>query len=193
MLYYNTAMPSLILPEYGRHIQQMVDFCLSIEDREERTICAHAIVDVMANMFPQNKDIKKYWDHLNIMSGFKLDIDFPVEVITQEELHPETRKIPYKLSNFRFRHYGKYIEEMIKVVSDMEEGEEKEELISMIAHHLKKLTILHNPEGLNDAKILRDIYEYSDGKIRLDPETYILRDFMEIKEPVVTQKKKKKK
>lgn len=192
MLYYNTGMPDLPMPEYGRNIQQMVDYCVSIPDREERTHCAHSIVAVMANMFPENRDIQKFWDHVNVMSGFKLDIDFPVEVIGEEGMHPKVSKIPYTLSRFRYRHYGKIIEAMIDKVAAMEDGEEKDDLISMIAHHMKKLMMVHNKEGMTDAKILRDLYVYSGGRIDLNPETYVLREFKEIKEPAPQKKKKKK-
>ena len=89
---YNTGMPQLPLPEYGRNIQNMVDYCVEIPDKEERTICAYAIVGVMRTLFPQNVgengDMKKLWDHLNIMARFELDIDFPCEVVTAENVHP---------------------------------------------------------------------------------------------------------
>lgn len=192
MLYYNTGMPDLVMPEYGRNIQQMVDYCLQIPDRNERTHCACTIVSVMANMFPENRDMQKFWDHLNMMSGFRLDVDFPVDVVGEENAHPKASKIPYKLSHFRYRHYGKIIEEMIDKVADMDEGEDKDDLISMIAHHMKKLMLMHNKECMTDAKVLRDLYVYSGGRIDLKPEIYILRDFKDIKEPVQTKKKKKK-
>lgn len=192
MLYYNTGMPSLRLPEYGRHIQQMVDYCMTIPDRDERTACAYSIVNVMSNMFPQNRDMKKFWDHLNVISGFKLDVDFPFEVIGEEAMHPELHKIAYCTGRFRFRHYGKFIEEMISKITEMEEGDERDELISMCAHHMKKLMMQHNPTGMSNARILKDLCEYSGGKINLDPETYVLRDYVEYKEPVQQKKRKKK-
>ena len=90
MLDYNTQLKSLILPEYGRNIQQMVDHCVAIPDRDERTKCAYTIVSIMQNMFPQDHDDedakRKFWDHLAIMSDFKLDIDFPYEIVHKEEL-----------------------------------------------------------------------------------------------------------
>lgn len=196
MLYYNTAQPKMALPEYGRTIQHMVDFCLTIADREERTSCAYAIVDTMSTLFPEfmgeNGDTSKFWDHINVMSGFRLDIDFPCEVMTEEHLNPKPRKIPYTSSRLRYRHYGKLIERMVKEVADMEEGPEKDELVSMSANHLKKLLIAHNREAMTDAKVLRDLSDYSEGRIVLDPERYLLHEFNVVAPPAGSKKKKKK-
>lgn len=184
---YNTHLKPLILPEYGRNVQNMVDFCLTIPDREERTLCAKAIVGVMRKLTPQQANTpekeQKLWDHLNIMSHFSLDVDFPVEVLSAEELSPAPKQIPYSNNRIRWRHYGKNIEQMIQVVANLEDGEDKDMLISMIAHHMKKLQFIHNKEGVDDAKILRDLAIYSDGKIDLDPNTYLLHEFKEVEVP----------
>lgn len=196
MLPYNTDMESILLPEYGRHIQGLVDYCVGIPDREERTACAYAIAETMAGIFPEllgeNNDYSKIWDQLNIMSRFKLDIDFPCEVITAEKLNPKPDKIPYTSSDMRFRHYGKNIEKMISIVADLEDGEEKDVLISMLAHHMKKLMLQHNKEGVDDAKILRDLALYSGGRINLDPSTYLLHEYREAPVQQRTANKRKK-
>lgn len=196
MLTYNTQLKPLALPEYGRMIHQMVEYATQIPDREERTRCAFAIAKIMKNLFPQEfaspDGERKMWDHINIISDFKLDIDFPVEVSSAEAIHPKPDPIPYGDQNIRHRYYGKNIQLMIDRVAELEEGPEKDSLISMIAHHMKKLMFTHNKEGVNDARILRDLAEYSKGRIQLDPETYILHEFREI-EPVQNGKKKKKK
>lgn len=196
MLTYNTQLKPLALPEYGRMIHQMVEYATQIPDREERTRCAFAIAKIMKNLFPQEfaspDGERKMWDHINIISDFKLDIDFPVEVSSAEAIHPKPEPILYGDQNIRHRYYGKNIQLMIDRVAELEEGPEKDSLISMIAHHMKKLMFTHNKEGVNDARILRDLAEYSKGRIQLDPETYILHEFREI-EPVQNGKKKKKK
>lgn len=196
MLTYNTQLKPLALPEYGRMILQMVEYATQIPDRDERTRCAFAIAKIMKNLFPQEfaspDGERKMWDHINIISDFKLDIDFPVEVSSAEAIHPKPEPIPYGDQNIRHRYYGKNIQLMIDRVAELEEGPEKDSLISMIAHHMKKLMFTHNKEGVNDARILRDLAEYSKGRIQLDPETYILHEFREI-EPVQNGKKKKKK
>lgn len=193
---YNTGMPQMPLPEYGRNIQNMVDYCVEIPDREERTACAYGIVNVMKTLFPENVgekgDLKKFWDHINIMARFELDIDFPCEVITAENVNPKPDPIPYRKGGIKFRHYGRSLENIIKIVADMENGDQKDRLISMIAHQMKKLMLTHNPEGVDNAKILRDLRDYSDGKIDLDPNTYILHEFQDVT-PVKGKKGKKKK
>lgn len=169
---------------------------MSLPTREERTECAYAVVDIMANLFPElvgeNRDYSQIWDQINIISHFKLDVDFPCDVVTEERLNPKPAKIPYTASSMRYRHYGKSIEKMIATVADMEDGEEKDVLISLIAHHMKKLMLMHNKEGVDDAKILKDLREYSHGRINLDPSTYLLHEFKEAT-PANNQPKGKKK
>ncbi len=197
MLTYNTQLKKLILPEYGRNIQQMVDYCVSIPDREERTVCAYSIIASMGNLFPQLRDVDdfkhKLWDHLAIMSDFKLDIDYPCEVIKPESLDTHPHPIPYELSQIRFRHYGKYIELMIAKAVAMEDGEEKDALVDLIANHMKKQLLLANPDGVDDAKVFKDLAMYSHGALRLDPATHKLHQFKTAPAPATSSKKKKKK
>lgn len=196
MLKYNTRLKKLILPEYGRNIQQMVDHCITIEDREERTRCAYSIIATMGNLFPNLRDMDdfkhKLWDHLAIMSDFKLDIDYPCEVIKPENLKTLPDKIEYQSSSIKFRHYGKNLELMIAKAASMEDGEEKDVLISYIANHMKKLMLAVNSEGVENAKILKDLRDYSHGAINLDPETYHLHEFKEVPAQQTGKKKKKK-
>lgn len=195
MLKYNTQQKKLILPEYGRNIQQMVDHCLTIEDREERTRCAYSIINTMGNLFPNLRDVEdfkhKLWDHLAIMSDFKLDIDYPCDIVRPESLNTLPEKVGYKLSPIKYRHYGKSIELMITKASAMEMGEERDALILLIANHMKKLMLSVNSDGVDDAKILKDLRDYSHGAINLDPDTYHLHEFKEA--PSQQNKRKKKK
>lgn len=201
MLEYNTQLKQMILPEYGRNVHEMVEFCLNILDRDERTRCAYTIVRIMANKFPElvapdgSKD--KIWDHIMIMSNFNLDIDFPVDVIRKEQVHPRPARIAYSQSRIRQRTYGKTIERMIDVVAAMEPSDERDTFISMLANHMKKLLLIHNPEGVDDARVLRDLAEYSGGRIQLDPQTYVLSEYTEEpvgpRQPQQSKKKKKKK
>ena len=170
---YNTGMPKMRLSEYGRNIQNVVDYCCEIPG--------------------ENGSLDTFWDHLNIMSGFRLDIDFPVEVVTAEEMNVKPQKLPYPTSPMRARHYGRSLEAMIKIVADMEESAERDELISMCAHQMKKMLMAHNPEAVSDAKVLADLCEFSDGKINLDPSTYQLREFQDITPAKAKKGKKKKK
>lgn len=193
---YNTDMEQMRMPEYGRKIHELIAYCKMIEDREERTACAYAIADVMARLFPQvlseKDDRKKIWDHINIMSGFELDIDFPENVITKEEMNPAPEKLEYSKTPIRFRHYGRTIEMMVEKLTEMEEGEDKDRLILLIANQMKKQLMAHNREVVSDGKVLKDLAEYSKGKIVLDPAEYPLHEYSEIVPKNQPKKKKRK-
>ena len=180
---YNTQQKKLIMPEYGRNVQQMIDHCVSIEDREERTRCANTIINIMGNLFPHLRDVDdfkhKLWDHLAIMSDFKLDIDYPYELIRKENLRTKPDRIPYTLTPIRYRHYGKTLERMIKKCEDYPDGPERDQLISLLANHMKKSFLTWNKEVVDDDKIFKDLREYSHGRIDLSPETFRLKESKE--------------
>lgn len=194
MLTYNTHLKQLKLPEYGRNIQNMVDHCLTIEDRDERTQCAHSIVNTMSILFPASKseedDNRKFWDHLAIMSDFKLDIDWPVDVIRPDEIEPEPDRLPYDINGVRRRQYGSNIEHMINAAADMEESDDRLALVALIASQMKKNLLAVNKDDEPDERIYRDIFEMSDGRIRVDAETIPLADF-DVVQPAGKKKKKK--
>ena len=162
------------MPEYGRAVQKMVDHAVTIEDRAERQRCANTIIAVMGNMFPQLRDVQEFkhklWDHLAIMADFKLDIDYPYELVDPETLHPKPQRLPYPKGGIRYRHYGRCIEEMMKKACDMPDGEERDELLRLIAAQMKKEYVLWNKESVEDGKIIEDIREYSNGQICLSVE-----------------------
>lgn len=172
---YNTQLTKLILPEYGRNIQNMVDYCVKLEDKEERTKCAYSLIDIMGNMFPHLRNVTDFnhilWDHLAIMSDFKLDIDYPYEIIKKEDLIANPEEIEYSRSTMTYRHYGKLLERMIKVAADMPEGEKKKQLLVLLTSQMKQSYAQWNRE-VNNAAILEDLEELSDGKIKLDPNEY---------------------
>ena len=196
MLTYNTQLKNLVLPEYGRNIQQMVDHCVAIADRVERTRCAYAIIEIMGNLFPNLRDEDdfkhKLWDHLVIMSDFKLDIDFPCEVISVDNLCTEPTKVEYKASAIKCRHYGKYVEQMVDKISTLDDGVEKDSLILLVANHMKKMLLAVNKDGVDDSKIFRDLYEYSNGKVKIDESLIHLHEFKEVEVFPNSNKKKKK-
>ncbi|MBP3890181.1 MAG: DUF4290 domain-containing protein [Muribaculaceae bacterium] len=192
---YNTKLKNLILPEYGRNIQQMVDYCLTIPDRDERTKCAGTIVKTMAVLFPKIREQEGYrqklWDHLAIMSDFQLDIDWPVEVISAEARQSQPDKVVYTSSDMPYRHYGKSIQRMISRAVLMEPGEEKDALIMLLANHMKKLMMAFNQDNVEDARIFKDMAAMSHGEIILTPENHRLLDFQIIAPPSGKKKKKK--
>ncbi len=170
---YNTRRAHLVLPEYGRNIQKMVEHLLTIEDREERNKAARTVIAVMGNLNPHLRDVAdfkhKLWDHLAIISDFKLDIDSPYETPTPELLAEKPKKIPYNQKPIRFKHYGHSIVLMIEKAVEMEDGEEKQDLVKMIAYHMKKSYLTWNREAVNDREILEDLVTLSNNRLQLDP------------------------
>ena len=196
MLIYNSLLKKLILPEYGRNVQQMVNHCMTIEDRDERIRCAQTIVAIMDNMLPEQRDeanhVQKLWDHLAIMSEFKLDVDYPVEIVEPSHLQTKPERIEYHLEPIKYRHYGKIIERMIERAAQYSEGEERDALVMLLANHMKKSIYQINNEVVEDSKIFNDLAHYSHGVIRLNPETHALHEFQVIQAPGTSKKKKKK-
>ena len=177
---YNTQRKKMELPEYGRSVQNMVDHALTIEDREERQRCADTIVNIMGGMFPHLRDVPdfkhKLWDHLAIMADFKLDIDYPFEIVKKEDLVVKPEKLAYPNADFRYRHYGRFLEGMVKKVVEIEDEEEKKQLINLLAVQMKKDLNNWNKEGIEDQKIVDDLREYSNGAIDLKVEDLRLGD-----------------
>ncbi len=194
MLTYNNHRENLILPEYGRNIQNMLDHCLQIEDRAERTRCARSIVDAMCILFPSQgspaAQRRKLWDHLAIMSDFKLDVDLPFELVHPEEFASKPEPVAIGSGQARRRIYGCLLEMMISEMAKMEPGEERDALVVLLANHMKKLQLAVNPEGVDDEKIFKDLYEMTDGVINIKPEEMHLHEFAIA--PVAGKKKKKK-
>ena len=171
---YNTQRKKMELPEYGRSVQNMVDHALTIEDREERQRCANTIVNIMGGMFPHLRDVPdfkhKLWDHLAIMADFKLDIDYPFEIVKREELVMKPENIEYPNGDIRYRHYGRFLEGMVKKAAQIEDETERKQLIRMLAVQMKKSLNNWNKEGIEDQKIVDDLREYSNGLIDLQVE-----------------------
>ena len=162
------AKDQLIMPEYGRNIQQMVQYACTIDDRAERTRCARTIIDIMGNLFPYLRDIDdfkhKLWDHLYIMSDCKLDIDYPFEV-KRPETRPKPDKIPYNTTRIKYRHYGRWIETLINTIAAKPEGDERTELTRLVANDMNRSYVNWNKELADDSKIFDDLREMSHGRI----------------------------
>jgi len=166
---YNTSKKKLVLPEYGRNIQKMVEHVMKIEDRKERNEAARAIIVIMGNLNPHLRDVSdfkhKLWDHLAIMSDFSLDIDYPYTPPTLETLAEKPKTLPYNNNNMRYRYYGRIIEELIRKVGLIENAERKNILISVITNHMKKAYIMWNKEIVSDDIIFEHLRELSRGKL----------------------------
>lgn len=194
MIEYNTQRTRLILPEYGRNIQQMVDHCVTIEDRDDRNRCAQTIIDTMANLFPENRQNpdyeRKLWDHLAIMSDYTLDIDYPVEITPRDQFATRPEPVAYPMMFDRYRHYGLTIQRSVDKAMEMEPGEERDELIRLLANQMKKLMLAANSDGVDDERIFRDLYDMSRGAIHILPVDLQLNDYKLA--PTPGKKKKKK-
>jgi hypothetical protein len=168
---YNSNRKKLLLPEYGRHIQKMVNYCLTIKDKAERTRCANAIIGNMGNMFPHLRDVNdfkhKLWDHLAIMSDFQLDIDTPFELPKKETLYERPKKLPYNNQRIQYRHYGRTIEKMIEKACEMEEGEHKNHLIMLIANNMKKSLLIWNQDFPGDERVFSDMKGLSGNRLTI--------------------------
>ena len=170
-LEYNTERPQLIIPEYGRHIQKMVDYAISKEDKEERNKVAKSIISVMGNLNPHLRDVPdfqhKLWDQLFIISDFKLDADSPYEIPSREELMERPQPLGYPQNFPKYRFYGNNIKRMIDVANSWEDGDKKDGLILTIANHMKKCFLNWNKDTVEDDVIFKHLFELSDGKINL--------------------------
>ena len=169
---YNTAEKHLAQPEYGRNVQNLVDYCVTIEDREERNRCANAIISIMGNLYPQQRDTNDFkhilWDHLAIMSGFKLDVDYPYEVVKEADLQTRPPRIPYVSTRIRSRQNGKIMEQMVGKATEMENSEAKDYLVRSLANQMKRSYVTwNNKDTVSDAKIFKDLAQLSDGLIDL--------------------------
>lgn len=158
---YNTQKKKLVLPEYGRNIQKMVDFLLTIEDRAERTNAAKTVIDVMGNLYPHLRDIPdfrhKLWDHLAIMSDFKLDIDSPYPLPSVNILQEKPERLPYNNHHIKFKHYGKLTEKLIEAIRNQQDPDQKRALIVLTANHMKKSFLTWNKDSVEDEQIYNDI------------------------------------
>ena len=170
---YRTKV-DLIMPEYGRNVHEMVQICMGIEDRSERNRCARTIINFMGNMFPYLRDVEtfkhKLWDHLAIMSDFKLDIDYPFEIIKPEKLDIKPDRVPYSQRNIRYMHYGRNIQNFVTYLAEHPTTRNHEELAKLIASHMKRCYKQFNKDDVENIKIAADMRDLSNGRIDLDNE-----------------------
>ena len=168
-LEYNTEREELIIPEYGRHIQKMINYASSRESKEERNKLANSIISVMGNLQPHLRDVPdfqhKLWDQLFIMSDFKLDADSPFEKPSKEVLNAKPEPLSYPQSFPKYRFYGNNIKIMIDEAVKWDAGEMKEALVLTIANHMKKCFLNWNKDSVKDQVIFDHLYELSDSKI----------------------------
>ena len=170
-LEYNSERPPLMIPEYGRHLQKLINQAVVIENRDERNKMARYIIQVMGNLNPHLRDVldfqHKLWDQLFVMSDFKLEVDSPYPILSREVLQMKPDKLEYPQAFPKYRFYGNNIKYMIDVANKWEDGDLKNALIKVIANHMKKSYLSWNKDTVKDDVIFEHLYELSDGKINL--------------------------
>jgi hypothetical protein len=175
---YNTQLPHLIISEYGRNVQSMVDHCCTIEARDERNRCARAIIQVMGQLNPHLRDIPdfthKLWDHLFVISKFTLDVDSPYPKPSAETFVTKPKNVAYPKGKIKYRHYGKIIEDIIEKAKDFKEGEEKDVLKRTVATQLKKSYLNWNKDTVLDEVIFKHLAELSGGALKMDENEKLL-------------------
>jgi hypothetical protein len=170
-LEYNSQREHLIIPEYGRYVQKLINQITAIEDREKRNKGARYVISVLGNLNPHLRDVPdfqhKLWDQLFIMSDFKLDIDSPFPIPTREVVQLKPDRLAYPQNFPKYRFYGNNIKYMIDVARKWEEGELKNALIIVIANHMKKCFLSWNKDTVTDEVIFNHLLELSNGELNL--------------------------
>lgn len=175
-LTYNTRRERLILPEYGRQVQSLVDYCMTIADRGQRQRCAEAIVKIMDRMYPADRDNKdhvhKLWDNLARMSGFKLDVDYPFNIDDARRITQKPQPMAYPMTRIPVRHYGNMMFKMFDKLKSMEPGRERDELTALVANQMKRDLIMWGHGPSDNEKVASDLARFTDGRIQLDLGTF---------------------
>ena len=183
-LQYNTKRTQLIIPEYGRHVQIMVNQLVATEDKEERNKMSKAIIGIMGNLSPHLRDVPdfqhKLWDQLFIMSDFELDVDGPYEKPSRELLEEKPARLPYPQKFPRYRFYGNNLKSMINVAKGWEDGDMKNALVFNIANHMKKCFLNWNKDTVEDIVILNHLAELSGNILTVKEELLPLTDSAEL-------------
>lgn len=193
---YNTQRSKLMLPEYGRAIQQMVEICIGISDRAQRQQCAESIINIMKITNPdimrQPDGEQKLWDQLAIISNYRLAIDYPFDIIKKEELAAKPRPMKYPMQRIRYRHYGHLTESFLKELEEMPAGPERDEMACNMANFMKMSLYNWNRDSLDEQKVETDIYNYTNGEIRLPDEFQFATIASMTRAPKPQQQKKKR-
>lgn len=191
---YNTHRDKLLMPEYGREIQKMVDYAVSLTDKSERQSCAQEIIRMMETKVPELRDNADFeqtlWDHLYLMSHKALDIEWPFDVTAAEKLQNKPNAVPLPKEGMRLRHYGKLLEQLFEKLKTMPEGEERDALAFYTANQMKRNLMTWGHGSMSDEKVADDMARLTDGVIQLDLSTLKLDKVTPIEEPKAKKKKK---
>lgn len=195
-LEYNSSRNKLVISEYGRHIQKLVEHAMTLKDKEERQKMANGIIDIMGELNPQLRDVAdfkhKLWDHLFVISNFELDVDSPYEKPVIEKLFEKPEPLAYPNSKIKYNHYGKVIELMIDEAIKMEDQELKSKLVIAIANQMKKSYVNWNLDTVEDEIILNQLTKLSKGKLSVPEGTELSKFTPNPKQQNPHARKKKK-
>ena len=191
---YNTHREKLLMPEYGREIQKMVDYAIGLPTKQERQNCANEIIRMMETKVLElrsNADFEQMlWDHLFMMSHKQLDIDWPFDVSEAEKINNKPNAVPLPQESIRLRHYGKLIEELFEKLKEMPAGEERDVLVCYTANQMKRNLLTWGHGSMSDEKVADDLARYTDGVIQLDLSKVKLDKAAAAEEPKPKKKKK---
>ncbi len=169
---YNSSRSKLILSEYGRNVQNMVKYIVELPTKEERNRYAHVVIDLMGFLNPHLRDVAdfkhKLWDHLNIISEFKIDVDSPYPKPTQEAIHFKPDPLKYPQQRISFKHYGKTIELMIEKAKSIDDAPRRQHMVQAIANFMKMAYVTWNKDSVADETILNDLKILSKGELQLE-------------------------
>lgn len=170
-LEYNAARSKMFIPEYGRHLQKLIDLAVAVEDKTERNKMANYIIKIMGTLNPHLRDVTdfqhKLWDQLFIMSNFKLDVDSPYPIPTEDVVHLKPEKLNYPQKFPKYRYYGNHIKSMIDIAMNWKDENTKDSLIVVVANHMKKCYLSWNKDTVEDSVIYDHLLELSNGTINL--------------------------
>ena len=194
---YNTARDHLVLPEYGRNVQKMVDHATTIQNKEERNKCVKTIIEFMGQMNPQLRDLKEFnhklWDDLFIISKYQLEADSPYPFPEPKKIDERPEKMPYPKNKIKFPFYGAALENMIRYAVNQNDGRDKEIMTGMIANHMKKSYLLFNKHSVSNDTIILHLKQLSDNKLTLPKDFEFIRSSSVINKSQRNYKKKFKK
>lgn len=171
---YNTQRNQLVMPEYGRGVQKMVELAVSLPDKQARQQCAKTIVSIMSRIHPEDTNPvdseHRLWNHMAKISGYKLDIDYPVDIVQEDEAKEQLKPLHYPMQKIRRRHYGHLIESALQYAQSLPEGQERETLVGMVANQMKQNLFVWNRDSMDEGLVAQDIRRYSEGRLALQPD-----------------------
>ena len=169
---YNPKRETLLLPEYGREIQRMVDYAIGCPTRDERNACANTIVRMMGTKVPNatetNDGVRALWDHLYIMGRGQLDIDWPYDMSEAVKITQKPQPMPIRKNHVKLRHYGHLVEECFDILKTMPNGRERDKLIYLTANQMKRDLAIWGRGTMDDERVADDLARFTDGCVQLD-------------------------